>query len=92
MHDDAPAVDDDPIGHFVHSQAPAVSVYVPAKHNVHNDPTLYDPFGQLVCVCVHDDAPADDDVPEGQVVHSTAPYSAAYVPAEQGVHTMVSKP
>jgi hypothetical protein len=39
---------------------------------------------------VHDDAPADDVVPEGQVVHATAPYSAAYVPAEQGVHTMVS--
>ena len=38
---------------------------------------------------MHDDAPADDVVPEGQVVHATAPYSAAYVPAEQGVHTMV---
>jgi hypothetical protein len=38
---------------------------------------------------VHDDAPADDVVPEGQVVHSTAPNSAAYVPAEQGVHSMV---
>ena len=38
---------------------------------------------------MHDDAPADDVVPEGQVVHSTAPNSAAYVPAEQGVHTMV---
>ena len=40
MHDDEPADDDDPMGHFVQSEAPAVSVYVPAKHNVHADPAV----------------------------------------------------
>ena len=40
VHDDAPSDDEDPIGHFVHSQAPAVSVYVPARHNVHAHPAL----------------------------------------------------
>ena len=33
---------------------------------------------------VHDDAPADDDDPAGQGVHSAAPNMAAYVPAEHG--------
>jgi hypothetical protein len=61
VHDDAPADDDDPIGHFLHSQAPAVSVYVPAKHNVHADPTLYDPFGQTDSSRSTDSASALDE-------------------------------
>ena len=72
-HDDAPADDDVPIGHFVHSLAPAVSVYVPGKHIMHTDPALQAPFLQLICVCVHDDAPADDDDPIGQTVHVDDP-------------------
>ena len=34
VHDDAPADDDDPAGHFVHIDAPNVAAYVPAEQGV----------------------------------------------------------
>ena len=67
MHDDAPAGDEDPWGHFAHTTDPLEHAYVPALQGVHFDPALeeYDPLVQGV----HDDAPADDDDPFGHFLH-----------------------
>jgi hypothetical protein len=65
---DAPADDDCPIGHGVHSDAVRVSEYVPAKHFSHAHPAfLYSPFAQDVLE-VQDVAPTGDVVPAGHVV------------------------
>ena len=84
VHDDAPAADDDPAGHGVHTEAPAVPVYVPAKHDVHVDPAVeeYVPTAQGA----QDDAPAADDDPAGHGVHTEAPAVSVYDPAKHNVH------
>ena len=71
MHEDAPADDDDPLGHFLHFDDPVLSAYVLAAHDVHTDPAVeeYVPTAHGV----HDDAPADDDDPIGQTVHVDDP-------------------
>ena len=85
VHDDAPAADDDPAGHGVHTEAPAVSVYVPAKHDVHVDPAVeeYVPTAQGM----QNNSPADDDDPTAQGVQYFAPNPAVYVPGSQGSQT-----
>ena len=40
VHDDAPATDDDPVGHFLHDNDAAVLEYVPEEHFMHNDPAV----------------------------------------------------
>ena len=40
VHEDAPATDDVPVGHFLHDNDAAVLEYVPAEHFMHNDPAV----------------------------------------------------
>ena len=62
MHDDAPADDDDPMKHLMHSDDPA-ALYVPAAHVVHTDPAaLYVP-------AAHGSQNADPVVLENPAMH-----------------------
>ena len=85
VHDDAPAADDDPAGHGMHTDDPVVQAYVPAKHDVHVDPAVeeYVPTAQGM----QNDSPAADDDPRAQGVQLKSPNKAAYVPGSQGVQT-----
>jgi hypothetical protein len=84
VHDDAPADDVDPSGHFVQLDASKLSAYVPAGHSWHADPSVgeYFPAPQDSQYA----APARDDVPFGQTLHSVDEMRLLTVPAEHCKH------
>ena len=69
----------------MHDVDPKEGEKVFSGHGKHSDPNaeVYVPGEH----CTHEDAPARDDDPGGQIMQNTDPAEGVYCPIGQGVHS-----